>query len=96
VPFWHAPALVLWADQGVAQALFSSTLALWRSKGAFALYGLAWVALVLGLATAATLLLSLLGMPQVAPAAAVPIVVTCMTAFYASLYFTFIDSFGNE
>ena len=31
VPFWHAPALALWAGQGVGQSLISSTLACWRA-----------------------------------------------------------------
>ena len=34
VPFWHAPALVYWQGQSTAQALFSSSLALWRCRGA--------------------------------------------------------------
>ena len=42
IPFWHAPALVWWQGQGVAKALFSSTLACWRNRGAFLIYGLAW------------------------------------------------------
>ena len=33
VPFWHAPALIHWGGQGVLQALFSSTLGVWRNKG---------------------------------------------------------------
>ena len=41
VPFWHAPALVWWQGQGVAQSLFSSTVACWRNRGAFAVYALA-------------------------------------------------------
>ena len=46
VPFWHAPALVYWQGQGVGQALFSSTLAVWRCKGAFLMYSLAWVGVI--------------------------------------------------
>jgi hypothetical protein len=38
VPFWHAPGLVHWGSQGVGQALFSSTLAVWRCRGAFVVY----------------------------------------------------------
>ena len=38
VPFWYAPALVHWDGQGVGQSLFSSTLAVWRARGAFAIY----------------------------------------------------------
>ena len=45
IPFWHAPALVYWGGQGWAKSLFFSTVALWRNKGAFALYGLGWLAL---------------------------------------------------
>jgi hypothetical protein len=96
VPFWHAPALVLWGEQDVAQSLFSSTVALWRTKAAFTVYALVWMALALSLTTLASLLFALLGMPQLAPAAAVPIAVMCMSAFYATLYFTFVDSFQAE
>ena len=32
--FWHAPALVYWGGQSVAQSLFSSTLAVWRAMAA--------------------------------------------------------------
>ena len=46
IPFWHAPALVHWQGQSVGQALFSSTLALWRCKGAFFAYSLAWTAVI--------------------------------------------------
>jgi len=46
VPFWHAPALVHWGDQGPAQALFSSTLAVWRSRGAFAVYLMSWLGII--------------------------------------------------
>ena len=43
VPFWHAPALVYWGAQGWAKSLFFSTVAIWRNKGAFAVYGLGWI-----------------------------------------------------
>ena len=47
VPFWHAPALVHWGGQGAAQSLFSSTLAVWRNKGAFVLYMAAWAGVLM-------------------------------------------------
>ncbi|MED5619728.1 BPSS1780 family membrane protein [Ideonella sp. BN130291] len=94
IPFWHAPALVLWGEQGVAQSLFSSTLAVWRSKGAFAVYSLVWLALTIVAGTLAALVFGLLGMGQFAPVAALPLALMGMTVFYASLYFTFTDSFG--
>jgi hypothetical protein len=61
IPFWHAPALVHWGGQGVGQALFSSTLALWRSKGAFAVYALAWTAIGIPVAMVLSILLAIFG-----------------------------------
>ena len=46
IPYWFAPALVHWGGQGVGQSLFSSTLALWRNKGAFTTFMATWVAVV--------------------------------------------------
>ena len=46
VPFWHAPALVYWDHHGCAKALFSSTLACWRNRGAFTVYSLVWFVLI--------------------------------------------------
>ena len=57
VPFWHAPALVWWHGQGLAQSLFSSTLACWRNKGAFTIFGVAWM----GVLTTGLLLVTFLG-----------------------------------
>ncbi len=94
VPFWHAPALVHWGGQSVGQALFSSTLAVWRSKGAFLTYALAWAGLVLGFAVLSSLLFGLLGLRQLASLAAVPAGLMFSTVFYVSLLFTFNDSFG--
>ena len=97
VPFWHAPALVYWDGQRCAQALFSSTLACWRNRGAFVVYSLTWFALVMGFGVFASLLFALLGSPQLFAVAAVPISLLITTVFYASLYFTFADSFiANE
>lgn len=93
IPFWHAPALVLWGNQGVAQSLFSSTVALWRTKGAFSVYTLVWLGLMLALGTVTTLVLTLIGVPQLAPVAVLPLVLMCMTAFYVTLYFIFADTF---
>lgn len=94
VPFWHAPALVHWGGQSVGQALFSSTLAVWRSKGAFFTYALAWTGLVFGFAVLASLVFGLLGLRQLASLAAVPAGLLFSTVFYVSLLFTFNDSFG--
>jgi hypothetical protein len=95
VPFWHAPALVHWGGQGVAQSLFSSTLALWRSKGAFVVYSLSWAALVMLFGVLTAVVFGLLGMKQLASVVAIPAGLIFSTAFYVSLLFTFNDSFGG-
>lgn len=95
VPFWHAPALVYWGGQSVAQALFSSTLAVWRAKGAFLVYALVWAGLAVGAGLLSALLLNLFGAPQLAGILALPIGLMFSTAFYVSLIFTFRDSFGE-
>jgi hypothetical protein len=94
IPFWHAPALVHWGGQGVAQALFSSTLAVWRARNAFVVYALAWTAVIalFGLLTSIVFGL-LIGNPQMMGVAALPGGLIFSTVFYASLYFTFIDCF---
>ncbi len=97
VPFWHAPALVFWGKQGWAKSLFFSTLAIWRNKGAFAIYGLAWFGLSLAFAMLFSLLVALLGVPQT-PSLTTGLVVVAaisfyLTLMYTSLWFTFTGCF---
>ena len=96
--FWHAPALVHWGGQSAGQALFSSTLAVWRSKGAFLVYGLAWmlVAMAYGVATVAVaLILAQFGAAAQAPVLMLPAGLLLLAVFLVSLIFTFHDSFGG-
>jgi hypothetical protein len=93
VPFWHAPALVYWDGHGCPKALFSSTLACWRNRGAFTVYSLVWFALIVGFGMVGSLLFALLGQPQLFAIAAVPLSLVLATVFYVSLYFTFADCF---
>jgi hypothetical protein len=96
VPFWHAPALVHWGGQSAGQALFSSALAVWRSKSAFLLYMLGWVAVILSFGLLTALLFGVLGLPQMAGVLGVPAGLVFSTVFYISLLFTFNDSFGGS
>jgi hypothetical protein len=93
VPFWHAPALAHWDGQGLAQSLFSSTIACWRNKAAFTIYGLTWVGVFLALVTAAEVIFGVIGAPQLILYLIPPLWLLFATVFYASLYFTFADSF---
>jgi hypothetical protein len=96
IPYWHAPALTHWGRQSAIQALFSSTLALWRARGAFFIYSLGWTAAVALFGVIAALLFSLLGLRQMVGAIGLPAGLIFSTAFYVSLWFSFVDSFGTE
>jgi hypothetical protein len=93
IPYWHAPALIHWGGQGVLQALFSSTLALWRNKAAFAVNALCWLALGMTASTLISLLSLLLGLGGFAPMLLIGSGMLLSTVFYTSLYFTFVDCF---
>ena len=93
VPFWHAPALVHWAGQNVGQALFSSVLALWSNRGAFTVYLLVWTAIVFGFGIAVGAIAAVTGARTLLAVIALPAGLTFSAVFYASLYFTYRDSF---
>ena len=94
VPFWFAPALVLWGRQGVAQALFTSALALWRAKAAFLVFGFGWMAVMVSAGMVASILVGLIG-PAFAGLLVMPIGLILTSTFYVSLYFSFRDCFGE-
>ena len=94
IPFWHAPALVHWGGQGWAKSLFFSSVALWRNKGAFAFYGLVWMALWMMLLAIVSIGVGVFG-PQRFTLVATPLTLIFSTIFYASLWFTFADCFSS-
>ena len=95
VPFWHASALVHWGGQGVVQALFTSSLALWRTRGAFSVYLLGWAGLMLAVALAVAMIALTTGARQVLGVLTMPIGLVFSAAFYVSLWFSFTDTFGE-
>jgi len=95
VPFWHAPGLVYWGEQRWAKALFFSSMAIWRNKGAFAVYGLVWLGLGGVMLMLLSLLVALTG-PEQATYIATPMVLLFTTIFYVSLWFTFAGCFAQE
>ncbi len=96
VPFWHAPALVHWGGQGALQALFSSSVAMWRARGAFLVYFLAWGGLMTAAALLVMLLAALSGSRQWLGILAMPLGLSVSGVFYVSLWFSFADSFGID
>jgi hypothetical protein len=95
VPFWHAPALVHWGGQRWAKSLFFSSVAIWRNKGAFGVYGLAWVAAWMLLLAFVSIGVGLFG-PQRFTLVATPLTLVFLTVFYTSLWFTFADCFSAD
>ena len=95
IPFWHAPALVHWGRQDWAKSLFFSSVALWRNKGAFGLYGAAWLALWMLLLAFVSIGVGVFG-PQRFTLVATPLTLVFSTIFYASLWFTFADCFSSD
>lgn len=93
LPFWHAPALVYWGGQTTGKALFFSTVACWRNRGAFALYALTGFGAVMGFAIVSSLVFAVAGAPNLAAMVMMPAVLFFTVVFYASLYFTFADCF---
>jgi hypothetical protein len=95
VPFWHAPMLVWWDGQGLAQSLFSSTLACWRNRGAFIVNMLVWAGLAMAFGIVASVLVALLGAaPGLIGVLLPPAVLMFSVVFYVSLSLMYADCFS--
>ncbi|MDR2154147.1 MAG: hypothetical protein LBE78_03850 [Burkholderiaceae bacterium] len=96
VLLWHAPALVYWHDMPIGKSLFFSAVAVLRNAPAYLVYVLGWMA-VSGIAwTGLIVLTGLAGGTGLAIAGLLPLSVLVMSMVYASLWFTFRDSFGAD
>jgi hypothetical protein len=94
VPFWHAPMLVAWQGQSLAQSLFSSALACWRNRGAFFVYLLAWAGVSAAIGLAVSIVVALAGGQALAALMLPPVALLLSVAFYVSLYFMYAESFA--
>lgn len=90
--FWHAPALVHWHGVSPVKSLFFSLLACWNNRAAMALYLIAWFVLMLAAAFVITMVSRAIGSTSVG-LMVYPLVLMFASVFYASLFFTFKDSF---
>ena len=93
VVWWHAPGLVHWGGMSASKSLFFSLVACWRNRGAFVIYLLVWFGTVLAAVILVSLVSTLLGQVEVGKVLMLPLWLVVMSAFYASLFFTFADSF---
>lgn len=96
VPYWFAPALVHWGGQGALQSLFSSTVALWRNKGAFTAYLATWVAVTGLTSIVLSSLLAALGAARLALPTLVATALMMSAVFYVSQLFAFNDNFEGS
>lgn len=92
--FWHAPMLVWWHGQSVAQSLFSSALACWRNKGAFLVYSFAWLALTAVLVVLGEVMASIFGSRELGALAVQPASLVMVAAYYVSVYFSYAECFA--
>jgi len=94
IPFWHAPGLVWWGGQSWAKSLFFSTVAIWRNKAAFVVFGGVWISLGVALAVLLGLAVALLG-GQLARFVGTALFFFFSTVIYTSLWFTFAGCFPD-
>lgn len=93
--FWHAPALVHWDHVPPVKSLFFSLVACWRNKGAFTIFGVAWM----GVLTTGLLLASVIGGllgPLIGSTLVMVAMLVLLAMFFASLVFTFRDCFALQ
>ena len=93
--FWHAPALVHWHGLSPVKSLFFSAVACWRNLGAFTLYGLCWMAVMMSVALVVGMVALLLGSPEFGQMGMLPAMLLVMAMFFTSFYFTFQDCFND-
>ena len=93
VLFWHAPALVHWHGVPPLKSLFFSAVVCLRNAGAYALFGLTWLVVLMLIGVVVTLVAGLLASPEAAGALVLPAALLMAAMFSTSIYFTFRDSF---
>ena len=83
---WYAPMLAAWHGLPAGKALFFSVVAVWRNLGAFVIYGLAWLAIWMCFSLAFGLLLTSIGVANLAAVLGLPLVMLMLTWMYCSVY----------
>jgi hypothetical protein len=92
--FWHAPALVHWYGVPPIKSLFFSFVACLRNAGAFTMYALSWVGVVVVIVVGSELAAFVSPWLSGVVFGAASTIATI--AFYISIWFTFRDSFLEE
>ena len=92
IPLWYAPALVVWGRQRTAQSLFSSVVALWRTKGAFLTFLFGWFVVGIAYDAIVQMLAAVFGIETISLAAVTGQMVLSIT-YFISMWFGFVDTF---
>jgi hypothetical protein len=92
LPLWYAPALVHWGRQGALQSVFSSVVAIWRTKGAFFTFLAGWFVIGVLFNLLVQLLAALFGAQAVGLAALTGQMILSIT-WFVSLWFGFNETF---
>jgi hypothetical protein len=93
VPLWHAPALVHWGRQRAAQAMFSSIVAVWHTRGAFVVYHLGWWVVSVFAMMAISVVTAVAGTPMIAVMLLLATMWPLSTVFYVTFWYVFSDTF---
>jgi hypothetical protein len=86
---WYAPMLAAWHGLPAGKALFFSIVAVWRNLGAFALYGIGWMAIFMVTAFVIGIVAALFGMNNLSAMIALPLIMLLLTCMYCSVYPTY-------
>ncbi len=93
--FWHAPGLVHWYDIPPTKALFFSMVACLRNFKAYLMYGLTWMAVLLGTSTVLGVVMGLLGLQAFGRPIITAFALSMAAMTFTSVYFTFRDTFSH-
>lgn len=93
--FWHAPALVHWYNVSPAKALFFSMVACLRNFKAYLMYGLTWLAIMLGSSMILGTLMGILGLQSLGRPIITAFALSMAAMMMTSIYFSFRDSFQH-
>ena len=94
--FWHAPALVHWHGISPVKSLFFSFVACLRNFWAMTVYSLVWMGIFLLGGLLVAVLAGLSGSATLVASVMLPLALLIVAMFFASIYFTFNDSFLPE
>ena len=94
--FWHAPALVHWHGVPPVKSLFFSLVACLRNFGAFAVYNLTWLMVIVTLGTLVAIPASFLDNPESISLLMFPLTMLMAAMYFCSIYATFQACFISD